>query len=367
GTIVHDIATLKYFRRTAGGWVEFLDNETVRVERLGRAPFIAIDLFANAPPANPDANALVVVGPAPTGAFVGLAHRFAQWSGVMWVTADAKLGTIVHDIATLKYFRRTAGGWAEFLASETEPGLVRIDTGWKSSPLYPEVLTPSRKLQITVAAGAVTVNAGQEVLWRGWRTWGSSNLTEAQRTFATIAGKVYHLRLNLLTGALSLNDVASAVYNPGGTSEAAALFDSSYDDALLALVVASAANVPAAYAFVNKAGPLVAAAQMTHVVTRYTSGNGALLCPFPRFVLNWARTPVASGMAQRAGYATTLSTIPEEAMIYFSGVLNDGWEPPSQASVTRYGVDAVGYVDLNSPVDTVVTHTFAAHVVAIAS
>lgn len=101
-------------------------NEIVRVERLGRAPFISIDSFSNAPPANPAANALVVVGAAPTGAFAGEAHKFAQWNGATWQTAIAHRGTIVHDIATGTYWRRTADGWAPFVATETEPGLVTL-------------------------------------------------------------------------------------------------------------------------------------------------------------------------------------------------------------------------------------------------
>jgi len=83
------------------------------VSSLLRAPFIAIDGFVTAPPANPAAGALYVVGAAPTGAFVGLAHKFVQWNGTVWVNAVAIKDTIVGDSSTGKYWRRTATGWAE--------------------------------------------------------------------------------------------------------------------------------------------------------------------------------------------------------------------------------------------------------------
>lgn len=83
----------------------------VPVSGLARAPFIAIDSFSNAPPANPALGALVVVGPAPTGAFAGLAHRFAQWMGSFWVNCVAPQETIVGNISNGLFYRRTATGW----------------------------------------------------------------------------------------------------------------------------------------------------------------------------------------------------------------------------------------------------------------
>ncbi len=97
-------------------------NALVSVAGLHRAPFIAIDSFSNAPPANPATGALVVAGAAPTGAFANLAHRFVQWTGTLWVNAVAMTGTVVHCIADGKYYRRTADGWVEFLATFADPG-----------------------------------------------------------------------------------------------------------------------------------------------------------------------------------------------------------------------------------------------------
>lgn len=85
--------------------------QLVPVSGLLRAPFIAVDAFTDAPPANPAIGALYVVSATPTGAFAGLAHRFVQWNGSVWVNAPAILTTIVGDGSTGVYWRRTATGW----------------------------------------------------------------------------------------------------------------------------------------------------------------------------------------------------------------------------------------------------------------
>ena len=101
-------------------------SQLLSVAGMHRAPFISIDAFSNAPPANPATGALVVVGAAPAGSFVGLAHQFAQWTGLLWANATAVLGTVVFNVADGQYYRRTAGGWALFDATLTEKGLMSL-------------------------------------------------------------------------------------------------------------------------------------------------------------------------------------------------------------------------------------------------
>lgn len=87
--------------------------QLISVSGLLRAPHIAVDGFVAGPPADPDVGDLYVVSAAPTGAFVGLAHKFVQWNGTVWVNAVACKETIVGDGSTGRYWRRTATGWDE--------------------------------------------------------------------------------------------------------------------------------------------------------------------------------------------------------------------------------------------------------------
>ena len=138
------------------------------VSGLLRAPHIAIDGFATAPPANPDAGALYVVNAAPTGAFVGLAHKFVQWNGTVWVNAVACKETIVGDGSTGKYWRRTATGWAEIELDIW----IRTDTTLTVGPaqqyatiqaaldaLKYKLPAPGVKITLQLTAGQHTINA----------------------------------------------------------------------------------------------------------------------------------------------------------------------------------------------------------------
>jgi hypothetical protein len=89
---------------------------------LLRAPFISIDSFSVAPPANPALGALVVAAANATGAFAGLDGKFVQWNGSLWLSCVAPLGTVVHNIADGIYYKRTAAGWVEWLLSEADQG-----------------------------------------------------------------------------------------------------------------------------------------------------------------------------------------------------------------------------------------------------
>ncbi|TCR70528.1 phage tail protein [Bosea sp. BK604] len=97
-----------------------------------RAPWLTIDGVVNAPPGAPNQGDTYIVGAAPTGAWVGFAHRIAQWVGV-WSLSTAPIGHMVCNNAadvgdSGRFLRRTAAGWAPAIASATEIGLVRLAT-----------------------------------------------------------------------------------------------------------------------------------------------------------------------------------------------------------------------------------------------
>lgn len=275
-------------------------NSLVSVAGLHRAPFIAIDSFTNAVPGAPATGALVVVGSAPTGAFAGLNNRFAQWTGTLWVNAVAHLGTVVHCIADGKYYRRTADGWVEFLATFADPGLITL-AQLDRLPIFPEIDTVSNTLAITAAGGQIVIDAAQQWRHRGHRIINTSDTLLAARTFATAANKAYLLRGAVAAGAVSysLVDVTAA-----GAGELAESYDSTFDDMLIAKITTNGANAATVVALKNKhrleaqgellfsdvawAGDLVAPSAMLH---------GTVLTQ------NWGRRPKAA-MAMMTSIST---------------------------------------------------------------
>lgn len=94
----------------------------IAVGRLVRPGWITVDGVLNDPPAGPAMGATYIVGAAPTGAWVGFAHRIAQWIGV-WSLASVPVGHHAVDNskgidAGSRWLERTAGGWA--------PGVSRL-------------------------------------------------------------------------------------------------------------------------------------------------------------------------------------------------------------------------------------------------
>ena len=140
----------------------------VYLSGLRRAPFISVDSIANSPPGSPPADSLVVIGAAPTGAFSGNAHKFAQWQPALaaWVASEAHLGTIIQNKATGAYMRRTADGWAAIddnpffcTAGGTANAITLSGDGSLGKPLA--LRTGLRALFFPTAAntGSVTIDA----------------------------------------------------------------------------------------------------------------------------------------------------------------------------------------------------------------
>lgn len=113
--------------------VQINSSSFVPLAQMMRAPFIGIDTFALAPPANPNAGDLVVVGtplphdqntPAPTGVFTAHADEFGQWNGTGWLFCAAPLETIVGNAADGRQYKRTGTGWVEWKATANVAGPV---------------------------------------------------------------------------------------------------------------------------------------------------------------------------------------------------------------------------------------------------
>ncbi len=148
----------------------------------------------------------------------------------------AGAGITIEEVETAP----ASGLFALRITSGAAPAL----TGWQALPIFPEAETANNLLSIVNNGnGTVTLAAGQSILFRGWEHVSTDSYTLAARTFATVANKVYHLRLRRQTGP-ALLDIADVGYNPTGLAEYDTAFDSTFDDLLAARIVTSVTNVP---------------------------------------------------------------------------------------------------------------------------
>jgi hypothetical protein len=149
-------------------------------------------------------------------------------------------------------------------------------------PIFPEVMTADGRLPvISPANGTVRVQAGYQFLHRG-----IFSVTTVQSDFSTVANKTYHLRWTKDAG-FALKDLADSAYNSGALPEADVIFDSSYDDMLVARVVTSGGNVATIKQLANKAKLF---ATFTKTTMEQKSGGWTGL-PALQASQDWARTP----------------------------------------------------------------------------
>ena len=353
-------------------------SSMIAAHLLLRQPFIAVDsMTVAAPPGAPVLGALHVVPPAATGAWVGHTHHLAQWTGSEWVFADAVERTVVGVIDQGLYYRRTSTGWVVFSATETASGLVRLasaaDIAARDatsaltpsslpdiaaySPIYPEILTADNKAALTSSTAEVVVSAGTAFIHRGINRYSTDGFSAPARTFATAASKTYHLRwyapghtlapkVSYPVGRLMLRDLADGAYNTGAAAETSSVFDTTYDDMLIARVVTNSGNTPTVTALVNK-DRLFASANVGVFLSRLSDSNGFVTANPAVTTLNWARTPKVSGNIAFYSYPGTLSNVQEQPIVLYSGSYTDG-SGTNTGSLTRYAVTPVLYWESNN-------------------
>lgn len=132
----------------------------VNVGRHVRPFWITVDGILNDPPAAPVLGATYVIGAAPTGAWIGFAHRIAQWVGV-WALATVPVGHVVCDNSKAedldtRFMRRSAAGWVSAIATATAYGVTRMATAAEAKA----------KLSGTTALSPLTVAAATSVVGR---------------------------------------------------------------------------------------------------------------------------------------------------------------------------------------------------------
>ena len=105
-------------------------------------------------------------------------------------------------------------------------------------PIFPEVSNIDHRIVVTSpATGTVRIPGGVELVHRGIYI-----VTTAQQDFPTDPSKTYHLRWDVANG-FRLRDLANAGYNPTALVEWNPIFDSTYDDAILARISTNSSNI----------------------------------------------------------------------------------------------------------------------------
>lgn len=102
-----------------------------------------------------------------------------------------------------------------------------------SLPIFPHVENDNHRLAINQNDNDVTIEENQTFSIQG-KPYNTSNYTVEQRTFACDPAKTYHLRFR--ENAFVLCDLADKAYNPDSLDEADVVFDSTYDDMLIARI-----------------------------------------------------------------------------------------------------------------------------------
>jgi len=215
------------------------------------------------------------------------------------------------------------------------------------NPVYPTITVNGGLMAVATDNAEVSIPAGQTFVHRGGVAYSSSDTLAGARTFATVASKTYHLRWRYNGGApaFGLFDVADAGYNPGGADETNPVFDSSFDDMLIARVATDAANNPVATALLNR-HRLALSEILTGTDGKLVGANGANF----RFqkTLNWARTPATQAFHPvKMNVANNVSDADRNTFAFGGGRTTNGLVDGNAPAIplTRYGLDAVASRD----------------------
>lgn len=150
-------------------------------------------------------------------------------------------------------------------------------------PIWPEIVSDDNKMNVSSpASGTIRIPGGVDFWHRG-----IYKITTAQTDFATTASKTYHVRWNATSGYVR-KDLADVAYNPTAAAETAAIFDSTYDDMLIARVVTNSSNVPTITNLAN--GVRLKAVANRNPSNADAGANGVVT----NFTHDFARTPIAS-------------------------------------------------------------------------
>lgn len=221
-------------------------------------------------------------GPADQTLFNGMFRRIeAELQSIIagaGITGDDSDDTIVYQ-AILALIAAATGGSGDY---------VLMTQARARLPIFPDIQTTDGTLGVTTpATGQIRIPGSKTFLHRGIYP-----VTTSLTDIATLASKTYHLRWNPTDG-FALKDVADTGYNPTSAAETSAIFDSTYDDMLVAKVTTNSSNVVTVTNLVNKI-------RLSSVSSERQALNGALdwtTLTGSSVSLNWSRTPMIATVA----------------------------------------------------------------------
>ena len=258
-------------------------------------------------------------GPADQTLFNGMFHRIEAELGDLinyagLAGSDADYSQVRQAILTLINAATGGGSTTDY---------VLLSQATSRMPIYPEVLTTDGRINFTApATGTVRMPGGINFLHRG-----IALLTTAQTDFATVANKTYHLRWSP-TGGFVLQDFADTGYSgtPGLNAESSALFDSTYDNMILARIVTNSSNVATITSLANKA-TLTGFFSQEYTFANVTAHGGSAHAMAPALAINWARAPQMS--IARMGISATSPV---------AGTLDVGNTGTNISTISRYDI-----------------------------
>jgi hypothetical protein len=156
----------------------------------------------------------------------------------------------------------------------------------KQIPIYPVIFTDGNVFEMDLIGSDLTVSAGQIIRMHGWNDISTDDLV---RSFSIDTAKTYHVRFSMESG-IYIKAVDDASYNPDSLSESDRLFDTTYDDALLAkiegAIVTALINLSDSLSFTYDGLP-----NSTDSALGGNDYTGSFELP-----LNWSRSPVSDSV-----------------------------------------------------------------------
>lgn len=154
--------------------------------------------------------------------------------------------------------------------------------------IFPEIQTTDGRITLSVPGGGVVrVPSGITIMHRGVMPY-----VTVQTDFNTVSSKTYHLRWSP-TGGFVLKDLADVAYNPTTANESDPIFDSTYDNMLVARVVTNAGNVATLTSLANKDRLWLEYANIQTTGSNIEAGASSWTLAFRNVIIpiNWARVP----------------------------------------------------------------------------
>lgn len=207
------------------------------------------------------------------------------------------------------------------------------------NPVYPYTTVNGGFMTVNAGSGSVELAAGQTFVYRGGISISTSDFELADRQFATLANKTYHLRWRYNAGEpeLSLNDLADAGYNPGSLAETHQAFDTGFDDMLIARVVTNGSNVATITPLKNV--PNMGVAELIAGTDGQLVGSNGASFAFAK-VLNWARSPQSYSLTLAKSVTTNNERLDDFNIMAATatGSASALNATPPQLKVDRYGM-----------------------------